>query len=85
MLNQGDLSVHCSYHFSNSNVLRLRCNNTLMFLLRFQCENFKLGNLMRNPLFEVAFLNDQHTLVIILHISGCHISRLPFRTAGSGW
>ena len=28
--NQLDLSAHCSYHFSTSNVLRLRCNNTLM-------------------------------------------------------
>ena len=35
--NQVDLSGHCSYHFSTSNVLRLRCNNTLIFLLRFQC------------------------------------------------
>ena len=30
--NQVDLSVHCSYHFSTSNVLRQRCNNTLIFL-----------------------------------------------------
>ena len=31
--NQINLSAHCSSHFSTSNVLRLRCNNTL----RFQC------------------------------------------------
>ena len=35
--NQVDISAHCSYHFSTSNVLRLRCNNTLIFLWRFQC------------------------------------------------
>ena len=34
--NQVDLSAHCSYHFSTSNELRLRCNNTLIFLWRFQ-------------------------------------------------
>ena len=35
--NQVDVSGHCSYHFSTRNVLRLRCNNTLIFLWRFQC------------------------------------------------
>ena len=30
--NQVDLSAHCSYYFSTSNALRLRCNNTLIFL-----------------------------------------------------
>ena len=30
--NQVDLSAHFSYHYSTSNVLRLRCNNTLIFL-----------------------------------------------------
>ena len=34
--NQVDLSAHCYYHFSTSNVLRLRCNNTLIFLWGFQ-------------------------------------------------
>ena len=34
--NQVDLSAHCSYHFSASNVSRLRCNNTFIFLWRFQ-------------------------------------------------
>ena len=34
--NQLDLSAHCSYHFSTSNVLRLRCNNTFIVLWRFQ-------------------------------------------------
>ena len=33
---QIDLSTHCSYHFSISDVLRLRCNNTFVFLWRFQ-------------------------------------------------
>ena len=32
--NQVDLSAHCSYHLSTSYVLRLRCNNTLIFLWR---------------------------------------------------
>ena len=35
--NQVDLSAHCFYHFLTSNVLKLRCNNTLIFLWRFQC------------------------------------------------
>ena len=30
--NQVDLSAHCLYHFSTSNVLRLKCNITLIFL-----------------------------------------------------
>ena len=34
--NQVNLSAHCSYHFSTSYVLRLRCNNTMIFLQRFQ-------------------------------------------------
>ena len=36
---------------------------------------------------KVASLNDHNTLVIskVLHISGCHMSRLPFRAVGSGW
>ena len=50
LLNQGDLSVHCSYHSSTSNVHRQRCNNTLIFLWRF-----KLSNLVQTPLFKVAF------------------------------
>ena len=62
LTNQGDLSAHCLYHFSTSNVLRLRCNNTLIFLWRFQCYNFKPVNFMRNPLFKIAFLNDRNTL-----------------------
>ena len=37
------ISAHCSYHFSTSNVLRLRCNNTFIFLWRFQWYNFKLA------------------------------------------
>ena len=62
--NQLDLSAHCFYHFSTSNVLILRCNNTLIFLWRLQCYFLKLGNLMENPLFKIAFPNDQNTLVI---------------------
>ena len=34
--NQVDLSAYCFYHFSTSNVLILRCNNTLIFPRRFQ-------------------------------------------------
>ena len=62
--NQVDLSAHCFYHFSTSNVLILRCNSTLMYLWRFQYDIFKLGNLMENPLFKIVFLNDQNTLEI---------------------
>ena len=62
--NQVDLSAHCVYHFSTSNVLILRSHNTLIFLWRFQCYFLKLGNLMENPLFKIAFLNDQNTLEI---------------------
>ena len=47
--------------------------------------NFKLGNLMKDPLFKIAFLNNQNTLVIIHSISDCHMSKLPFRAVGSGW
>ena len=53
--NQVDLSAHCFYHFSTSNFHILRCNNTLIFLWRFQCLNFKLGNLMETPLLKIAF------------------------------
>ena len=53
-----DLSAHCFYHFRTNNVLILRCNNTLIFLWRFQCKVFKLGNLSENPLFKIALLND---------------------------
>ena len=62
--NQVDLSAHYFYHFSTRNVLILKCNNTLIFLWRFQCQIFKLGNLMENPPFKIAFLNDQNTLEI---------------------
>ena len=62
--NQLDLSAHYFYHFSTSNVLILRCNNILIILRRFQCKIFKLGNLSDNPLFKIAFLNDQNTLKI---------------------
>ena len=62
--NQGDLSAHCFYHFSASNDLRLRCNNKLTFLWEFSVKQFKLGNLMKTPLFKIDFLNDQNTLVI---------------------
>ena len=62
--NQVDLSAHCFYHFSTSNVFIQRCNSTLIFLWRFQCLNFKLGNFMENPLFKIAFPNDQNTLEI---------------------
>ena len=66
--NQVDLSAHCFYHFSTGNVFILRCNNTLVFLWRFQCLIFKLGSLSENPLFKIAFLNDQN----ILEISPSH-------------
>ena len=58
------LSAHCFYYFSTSNVLILRCNNILIFLWRFQCQNFKLDNLMGNLRFKIAFLNDHNTLEI---------------------
>ena len=57
-----DLSAHFLYYFLTSSVLTLRCNNTLIFLWRVQCKSFKLGNLMKTPLFKIAFLNNQtHT------------------------
>ena len=55
---QVDLSAHCFYHFATSNVLILKGNNILISVLNF----FKLGNLMGNPLFKIAFLSDQNTL-----------------------
>ena len=61
--NQLDLSAHYFYHFSTSNVLILRCKNILIFLWRIQCF-FKVGNLSENPLFKIAFLNDQNKLEI---------------------
>ena len=42
---------------------------------------FKLGNLMENPLFKIAFLNDQNTLEISPSL--VVTSRLPFRAVGS--
>ena len=62
--NQVDLSAHCFYHFSTSNVLILRCNNTFFSYGDFSVNFFKLGNLSENPLFKIAFLNDQSTLEI---------------------
>ena len=38
-----------------------------------------LANLMKTPLFKVAFLNDQNTFLVIKCL------RLPFRSVGSGW
>ena len=65
LLNQGDLSVHCSYHFSTSNVLRLRCNNTSFFpteisVLKFQAWQFGA----KTRFLRLLFVNDQNTLVI---------------------
>ena len=57
--NQVDLSAHCFYYFLTSIVLGLRCSNTEISVLKF-----KLGNLMKNPLFMIAFLNNPNTLVI---------------------
>ena len=34
------------------------------FSIEISVLNFKLGNLMKTPLFKIAFLNDQNTLVI---------------------
>ena len=62
--NQEDLSAHCFYHFSTSNVLRLRCNKKLTFLGDSSVKQFKLGYLMKTPLFKIDFLNDQNALVI---------------------
>ena len=58
--NQVDLSVHCFYHFSTSNVFILRWKNT--FSYGDFSVKFKLGNLMENSLFKIVFLNDQNTL-----------------------
>ena len=60
LLNQVDLLAHCSYNFSTSKVLRLRCNNTLISTDKIS----SLANVMENPLFKIAFLNDQTTHVI---------------------
>ena len=67
--NQVDLSAHCSYHFSTSNMLRLRCNNTLIFLWKFQCWNFKLGQFDENTSFSGGFSKRS------THIFGCHMSK----------
>ena len=81
--NQVDLIAHCFYHFPTSNVIILRCNNTFIFLWGFQCYIFELCNLMENPLFKIAFLNHQTHFRLVLHISGCQMSRLPFRSIES--
>ena len=39
---------------------------------------------MKTP-FSKATLNDQNTLLKVIQISGCHMSRIPFRLVGSGW
>ena len=59
--NQIYFSVHCFYHFSTSNVLILRCKNTLISYGEVSVK-FKLGNLMENSFFKISFLNDQNTL-----------------------
>ena len=77
--NQVDLSAHCSYHFSASNMRRLRCNNTFIFLWRFSDKISSLARLMKTQLSKVAFLNDQNTFLVVKCL------RLPFRSVGSGW
>ena len=67
--NQVDLSAHCSYHFSASNVRRLRCNNTF----------FKPGQFDKKTLSKGAFLNDQNSFLVVKCL------RLPIRSVGSGW
>ena len=78
--NQVDLSGHCSYHFSTSNVLGLRCNNTLIFLYGdFSVKISSLANFKKNPLSYVAFLNDQRIFLVVTYL------RLQFCLVGSGW
>ena len=77
--NQIDLLAQSSYRFSTSNVLGLRCNNTLTFLWTFSDKISSLVNLMKNLLSHVAFLNDQKTFLIVTRLL------LPFRLVGSGW
>ena len=61
--NQGDLTAHCFCHFLTSNVLRLSMQH-IDFPMEISVLNFKLVNLMRNPLFKIAFLYNQNTPVI---------------------
>ena len=62
--NQGDLTAHCFSHFLTSNVLRLRCNNTLIFPMEISVLKFQACQFDEKPAFKIAFLNDQNTLVI---------------------
>ena len=55
--NQGDLSTHCFYHFSTSNVLRLRCNNKLAFLWGFQCKTIGLNNIYSDKVHVIHRYN----------------------------
>ena len=74
LLNHVVLSAHCSYHFSTSNVLRLRGNNALI-----SYGDFNLGQCDETPLSKVAFLNNQNTFLVVTCL------RVPFRSVGSGW
>ena len=67
--NQVDISALSSYHLSTSNVLRLSCNNTLIFLWKYQRSNFKLGQFGEKPAFKGCFTKRSK------HISGCHMSQ----------
>ena len=77
--NQVDLSAHCSYPSSASNVHRLRCNNTFISYGDFSDKISRLANLMKTPLSKVAFQNDQNTFLVVKCL------RLPFRSVGPGW
>ena len=77
--NQVDLSAHCSYHFSASNVRRLRCSKTFFSYGDFSDKISSLTTLMKTPLSKVAFLNDQNTFLVVKCL------RLQFRSVESGW
>ena len=62
--NQVDLSAHCFFHFSTSNVLILRSQQHIDFPMEMSALKLKLAHLMENWPFKIAFLNDQSTLEI---------------------
>ena len=49
LLNQGDLSVYSSYHFSTSNVLRLRCKKHIDFPMEISVLNFQAWQFGAKP------------------------------------
>ena len=64
LLNQGDLSAHCFYRFSTSNVSQTEMQQHIDFLMEISVKkNSSLANLMKTQFSKAAF-NDQNTFLV---------------------